>query len=168
MNPEVQYRVHEGSLIIPIQFLILTPISLGSVLISSSNVEHFLAYEPGGPIPRHKRSLIRPVQILKETEVTSTPTRHVENVTTTKGLQDRNNQLLDGGTLENKGKLILTDTQLFRICRLMWTRIHVDSLKQSTINFMASETRRFNAAFTRTWSYGFIFHGVSTINIILR
>jgi hypothetical protein len=44
------------------------------------------------------------------TEVTSTPTRPVENVViTTKGLQDRNNLLLDGTTVENKGKLILTE-----------------------------------------------------------
>ena len=33
-----------------------------------------------------------------------------ENVViTTKGLQDRNNLLLDGRTVENKGKLILTE-----------------------------------------------------------
>ena len=45
-----------------------------------------------------------------EMEVTSTPTRPVENVDiTTKGLQDRNNLLLDGRTVENKGKLILTE-----------------------------------------------------------
>ena len=38
------------------------------------------------------------------------PTRPVENVViTTKGLQDKNNLLLDGRTLENKGKLILTE-----------------------------------------------------------
>ena len=44
------------------------------------------------------------------TEVTSTPTRPFENVViTTKGLQDRNNLLLDGRTEENKGKLILTE-----------------------------------------------------------
>ena len=44
------------------------------------------------------------------TEVTSTPTRPVENVViTTKGLQDRNNLLLDRRTVENKGKLILTN-----------------------------------------------------------
>ena len=43
-------------------------------------------------------------------EVTSTPTRPVENVViTTKSLQDRNNLLLDGRTVENKGKLILTE-----------------------------------------------------------
>ena len=41
------------------------------------------------------------------TEVTSTPTRPFENVViTTEGLQDRNNLLLDGRTVENKGKLI--------------------------------------------------------------
>ena len=42
-------------------------------------------------------------------EVTSIPTRPVENVViTTKGLQDRNIHILDGTTVENKGKLILT------------------------------------------------------------
>ena len=45
----------------------------------------------------------------QETEVNSTPTRPVENVViTTKGLQDRDNLLLDGRTVENEGKLILT------------------------------------------------------------
>ena len=43
----------------------------------------------------------------QETEVTSTPTRPVENVViTTKGLQDRNIHVLDGTTVENKGKTI--------------------------------------------------------------
>ena len=42
------------------------------------------------------------------TEVTSTPTRPVDNVITTKGLQDRNIHIIDG-TVENKGKLILTE-----------------------------------------------------------
>ena len=38
------------------------------------------------------------------------PSRPVENVViTTKGLQDRNNLLLDGRTVENKGKLIVTE-----------------------------------------------------------
>ena len=38
----------------------------------------------------------------------STLTRHVENVViTTKGLQDRNNLLLDGRTVENKGSLLI-------------------------------------------------------------
>ena len=38
---------------------------------------------------------------------TSTPTMPVENVViTTKGLHDRNSLLLDGRTVENKGKLI--------------------------------------------------------------
>ena len=39
-------------------------------------------------------------------EVTSTPARPVENVITTKGLQDRNIHILDGTTVENKGKTI--------------------------------------------------------------
>ena len=43
-------------------------------------------------------------------EVTSISTRPVENVVITmKGLQDRNNLLLDGRTVENKGKLILNN-----------------------------------------------------------
>ena len=42
------------------------------------------------------------IELLNRTEVTSTPTRPVENVViTTKGLQDRNNLLLDGRTVEN-------------------------------------------------------------------
>ena len=46
----------------------------------------------------------------QETEVTSTPIRPVDNVViTTKGLQDRNIHILDGTTVENKGKLILTE-----------------------------------------------------------
>ena len=37
----------------------------------------------------------------------STPTRHVENVVlTTEGLQEINIQMLDGTTVENKGKTI--------------------------------------------------------------
>ena len=43
-------------------------------------------------------------QLSQETEVTSTPTRPVENVITTKGLQDRNIQLLDGTTVASKDK----------------------------------------------------------------
>ena len=40
--------------------------------------------------------------------MTSTPTRPLDNVViTTKGLQDRNIHILDGTTVENKGKLIL-------------------------------------------------------------
>ena len=41
--------------------------------------------------------------------MTSTPTRPVDNVfKTTKGLQDRDINILDGTTVENKGKLILS------------------------------------------------------------
>ena len=42
----------------------------------------------------------------QETEVTSTPTRPVDVVIATKGLQDRNINILAGTTVENKGKLI--------------------------------------------------------------
>ena len=39
--------------------------------------------------------------------MTSTPTRPVDNVViTTKGLQDRNTNIIAGTTVENKGKLI--------------------------------------------------------------
>ena len=42
--------------------------------------------------------------------MTSTPTRPVDNVViTTKGLQDGNINILDGTTVENKGKLILLE-----------------------------------------------------------
>ena len=45
--------------------------------------------------------------------VTSTPTRPVDNVViATKGLQDRNINILAGTTVENKGKLILTDHEV--------------------------------------------------------
>ena len=45
----------------------------------------------------------------QEAEVTATPTRPVDNVViTTKGLQDRNIHIIDGTTVKNKGKLILT------------------------------------------------------------
>ena len=41
-------------------------------------------------------------------EVTSTPTRPVDNVViATKGLQDRNINILAGRTVENRGKLII-------------------------------------------------------------
>ena len=41
--------------------------------------------------------------------MTSTPTRPVDNIViATKGLQDRNINILAGTTVENKGKLILT------------------------------------------------------------
>ena len=40
--------------------------------------------------------------------MTSTPTRPVDNVViATKGLQDRNINIINGTTMENKGKLIL-------------------------------------------------------------
>ena len=54
---------------------------------------------------RFQLELIYPSQ---ETEVTSTPTRPVDNVViTTKGLQDRNINILAGTTVENKGKIVL-------------------------------------------------------------
>ena len=48
-----------------------------------------------------------------ETEVTSTPTKPVDNVViATKGLQDRTTDITAGTTVENKGKLILTLTMV--------------------------------------------------------
>ena len=45
-----------------------------------------------------------------ETEVTSTPTKPVDNVViATKGLQDRNTSVTAGTTVENKGRLILAE-----------------------------------------------------------
>ena len=45
--------------------------------------------------------------------MTSTPTRPVDNVViATKGLQDRNINILAGTTVENKGKLIFTANTL--------------------------------------------------------
>ena len=45
--------------------------------------------------------------VVRETEETSRPVENV--VITMKGLQERNTQVLDGRTVENKGKLILTE-----------------------------------------------------------
>ena len=50
--------------------------------------------------------------------MTSTPTRPVDNVViTTKGLQDRNILIIDGTTVENKGKLILIDNPVYIFCK---------------------------------------------------
>ena len=50
-----------------------------------------------------------------QTEETSTPTRPVDNVVIgTKGLQDRNINTQAGTTVENKGKLILTEYKLLK------------------------------------------------------
>ena len=47
-------------------------------------------------------------------EVTSTPTRPVDNVViATKGLQDRNTNIIAGTTVENKGKLILKEDFIY-------------------------------------------------------
>ena len=59
------------------------------------------------------KSLLSPAQALawlgQETEVTSTPITPVDNVViATKGLQDRNINIIAGTTVENQGKLILT------------------------------------------------------------
>ena len=46
----------------------------------------------------------------RRTLVNSTPTKPVDNVViVTKGLQDRNTNIIAGTTVENKGKLILTE-----------------------------------------------------------
>ena len=61
-----------------------------------------------------------PVGPSQETEVTSTPTRPVENVVlTTKGLQERNIQMLDGTTVENIGKVINQFSQIYNFLNLI-------------------------------------------------
>ena len=45
----------------------------------------------------------------------STPTRPVDNVVITRGLQDRNIHILDGTTVKDKGKLILTEISMPRL-----------------------------------------------------
>ena len=48
--------------------------------------------------------------------MSSTPTRPVDNVViATKGLQDRNINIIAGTTVENKGKLILTLTVKLKV-----------------------------------------------------
>ena len=57
--------------------------------------------------------------------MTSTPTRPVDNVViATKGLQDRNINILDGTTVENKGKLILIE-----MCSLKIIYIYIYIIK---------------------------------------
>ena len=47
--------------------------------------------------------------------MTSTPTRPVDNVVITmKGLQGRNIHIIDGTTVENKGKLILSPITVYQ------------------------------------------------------
>ena len=69
----------------------------------------------------------------QETEVTSTPTRPVDNVViTTKGIQDRNINILDGTTVENKGKLILIDLGIliwFMFKQVLTPHVHLSPLK---------------------------------------
>ena len=65
----------------------------------------------------HRRPICRPFVVITTlstglvgVEVTSTPTIPVDNVViATNGLQDRNTNIIAGTTVENKGKLILTE-----------------------------------------------------------
>ena len=76
---------------------------LGQLTVGVSSQETEVTSTPTKPV--EKSTVNCPSQ---ETEVASTPTGPVENfVITTKGLQDRNNLLLDGSTVENKGKVML-------------------------------------------------------------
>ena len=64
--------------------------------------------------------------------MTSTPTRPVDNVVITmKGLQDRNINILDGTTVENKGKLILIEklVSIHTLERLL----HISYVKYSKV-----------------------------------
>ena len=45
--------------------------------------------------------------------------RNLYDVITTKGLQDRNNLLIDGRTVENKAKLILDDDDVYLFIYLL-------------------------------------------------
>ena len=75
-----------------------------TVLPSSSRL--FLSCRPFDVITTFSTGLVGVEATSQETEVTSKPTRPVENVfITTKDLQDSNNLLLDGRTVENKGKI---------------------------------------------------------------
>ena len=57
--------------------------------------------------------------------MTSTPTRPVDNVViATKGLQDRNTNIIAGTTVEYKGKLILILTDIPKGKRLLENRRH--------------------------------------------
>ena len=55
--------------------------------------------------------------------MTSIPTRPLDNVITTKGLQDRNINILDGTTVENKGKLILTSSYSESDCMSIYNNV---------------------------------------------
>ena len=70
----------------------------------------FHLYFPPSSHPTYVYFFRRPFVVncpSQETELTSTPTRPVVNVLlTTKGLQERNIQMLDGTTVENKSKTI--------------------------------------------------------------
>ena len=66
--------------------------------------------------------------------MTSTPTRHVDNVViTTKGLQDRNINILDGTTVENKGKLIL-----IAMCCLLAAYLNYCELSTVNLTYIAN------------------------------
>ena len=58
--------------------------------------------------------------IYLETDVTSTTTRPVDNVViATRGLQDRNTNIIAGTTVENKGKVILNKLFKFKLHLLL-------------------------------------------------
>ena len=53
--------------------------------------------------------------------MTSTPTRPVDNVViATRGLQDGNTNIIAGTTVENKGKLILSDSVVCVYLFIFW------------------------------------------------
>ena len=71
-------------------------------------------------------------------EVTSTPTRPVDNVViATKGLQDRNTNIIAGTTVENKGKLILIENDAHGIEKLLLkTQVSLTSFLHSEVNIL--------------------------------
>ena len=72
--------------------------------------------------------------------MTSTPTRPVDNVAiTTKGLQDRNIHILDGTTVENKGKLILNIRELTKLApgiECLWKVIWINDRREENKEFV--------------------------------
>ena len=78
--------------------------------IVPSSIFMFLSCRPFVVITTLSTGLVDVEVTSVSSEVTSTPTRPVDSVViTTKGLQDRNIDILNGMTVENKGKLILTE-----------------------------------------------------------
>ena len=75
--------------------------------------------------------------------MTSTLTRPVDNVViATKGLQERNTNIIAGTTVENKGKLILTEifpSVLNMIFKSIYQHFRLDAVKLPLSHRVAAE-----------------------------